>query len=327
MSDVMVRGLAVSIAAAVLALPSAGQDLIGELEVAKKRAIADGKLTLVIATGSDWDKASDEITKGFLRNKKQLTELAELGVLAHVDFKIYGRSKEELVAQDAAAQSLKSLGVQRFDLLPCMIALDPAGEVRLSRSMRGARCDYVQAARELCVAVQRSLESALDPEDAAAKVKTATSLYEQRKLADAYGVVQEAIAADRTNLAAWELLSRIEEAKMRGSGVAAARAAVALSVGHAIGGVAPKSHASSRWQRLGDLLAGAKSLGEAVYCYRMAAAVDEQNHLALLASAQLCVTANDRAGALRDAHLALKRDAGNPIALEIRSKILPKSLQ
>lgn len=326
--ELRTAGMAVVLGmSALFASVGRAQELYQDVEVAQKRAAAAGRLTVVLVTGSDWDTASKYLVKGLLRDKKSLRDVARFGELAHLDFRIYDREPDQIARREKVATALRKMGITRFDLIPCAIVLNPNGVVRQASAINADRRDLMRALDEMATAVEVTLVSALAPSDAKEHLDAAQALFQSGKIEEASDAVQEALADDKTNMAAWELLSTIESQRSRGGGVRAARTSLALSVGQPPRGAAPEAHQGSRWHRLGTLLSRGKRTLEATFCFRMAASVDPTNFMSLLESAALCMKAKDKAGALRDAHLALKRDVGNPIALELRSKILPKSLQ
>jgi tetratricopeptide (TPR) repeat protein len=148
----------------------------------------------------------------------------------------------------------------------------------------------------------------------------------QKKLAEARAEGLAAIADDASNAAAWDLLAVTAATLAKNQEVAAARAAVALTVIPERDPAPVQALAAQRWFRLGEALARQKRDAEAVFCYRQAMASDATHFAAGIASALLCQQRKDLAGAVRDADEVLRRDFGNVEALRIRSRCLPAKI-
>jgi len=310
------------VALILLADVAGSQSPPADVDGARARAIAASRPLAVFCTGSDWDAASETVVKE-LQKARFLEPVAASHELAHVDLAIASQDSVAVTARDRAATTLRQLGVWRFDQLPCVIFFDSRGVVR-GRSLLPAKLERAHALlREIEAASRHALAPGPEPGRAAAHVQTGWSLLQQKKIAEARAEAVAALADDASQPGVWDLLTVTAPSAAKSEKVAAARAAVALTVVSDRDSGTATALAAQRWLRLGEALAEQKREAEALFCYRQAMATDRAHVAAGLAAAMLCQQLADPAGAVRDADEVLRRDFGNAEALRVRSRNLP----
>lgn len=315
---------------AVVALgAAAAQELPSDLAAARLAAAQAGKPLWVFATASDAGAASAAVIGEQVHNRKLQDALGETALLVHVDLRLKGNNAPSVEAREKAVAALHQLGAWRHDQLPCAILFGPNGR-ELGRTLLpvGKVDKAIALLREVQAAAAPAQQAALDAAKAREHIANAQTLLQQKKTQDARVQAQAAIAQDPTDVEAWDLMAITAAQVAKGTELAEARAACALSqLPEGDARAAAVKVVALRWLRLGNVLAGQKRDAEALFCWRHAMAVDRTHTAAGLLAAQACLQKKDLPGAVRDANEVLRRDFGNQPALQIRQKALPPKTQ